>query len=101
LGLNGFSPLLPAFILREFPRGENWPNCYHVVGGDPKDYAPDTALHVLGWGITVVDQTIYLVVAIRLFANLGAPVFYVVVGEFNAEQRARAVALEAARVHAR
>lgn len=98
LGLDGFSPMLPEFILRTFGQKENWPNCYHVVGGDPRDYAADNALHVLGLGMISANGIIYLVVAIRLFANLGAPVFHVVVGEVNQEQQVRIAALEKARV---
>jgi hypothetical protein len=100
LGLDGFMPMLPPFILREFGAKENWPNCYHVVGGNPFDWAPDEALHVLGWGFPDSGHQ-YLVVLIRLFANLGAPIFQVVVGEVTEEQKARAIALGEARERTR
>lgn len=79
-GLDNFHPLLPEFIRREFATNEKWPDCYNLVGGDPTEYGPSEPLHVLGWGVAPTGGVDYLVVAIRLFAALGAPVYHVVVG---------------------
>lgn len=79
-GLDNFHPLLPEFILREFASNETWPDSFNFVGGDPTEYGPSDALHVLGWGVAPTNGMDYLVVAIRLFAALGAPVYNVVVG---------------------
>jgi hypothetical protein len=74
LGLAGFIPMLPAFIL-----GKNDRNFYYVGGTLDKSGA-GTELHELGFE---VDESNYLVVRIRLFSSLGAPVFRVVVGTKN------------------
>lgn len=94
LGLDGFKPLLlEQLILRELAPKENWCGCYRLVGGDTRDYAPDDALHVMGWGVDQRGDKHFLVVAVRLFANLGAPVFHVIAGELDQAQLERALAL--------
>ena len=59
-----------------------------ILGGDPVDYAPSDDLHNLSWGIMngQTDKRQYLTVAIRLFANLGGPVYFVIVGEPTPER---------------
>ena len=71
LGLGGFTPLL-----REFIRGEGGDR-FRYVGGEFKPGAPGAGLHEIGFEQGVTG---YLVVRIRLFASLGAPVYRVVVG---------------------
>jgi hypothetical protein len=66
LGIAGFIPMLPAFIL-----GKNDRNFYYVGGTLDKSGA-GTELHELGFE---VDESNYLVVRIRLFSSLGAPFF--------------------------
>jgi hypothetical protein len=78
-GLDGFKPVLVDLILRKLGK-ENWIDCYHWVGGNPMEYAPNNTLHLLGWGLGLVEGVNYLVAAIRLFANLESPIFHVVVG---------------------
>jgi hypothetical protein len=78
-GLDGFEPVLTDLILRKFGK-ENWVDCYHWVGGNPMEYAPNDALHLLGWGLGLVEGITYLVVVIRLFAKLETPIFHIVVG---------------------
>ncbi len=91
LGLTGFNALAPTqLILRNLGPKENWCGCYRLVGGDLQDYAPDEALHVLSWGLVPKGDQMFLVVTLRLLANLGAPVFHVVVGELSQEQLVRA-----------
>lgn len=98
LGLDGFNPLLTNSIRSRFDQPLDWPDRYDYVGGDPRDFAPCDALHQLGWGFVSRDGRDFLVVLLRLFAYLGAPVFQVVVGDFTPEQKARARALAKARV---
>jgi hypothetical protein len=81
-GLQNFKPTLTSFIRDEFddPRSD-YREKYYYVGGDPTKYAASDDLHEIGWGVFVDGNTMHLVVALRLFAYLGAPVYQVVVGE--------------------
>jgi hypothetical protein len=81
LGEDLFVPLLLSFIQRKFAKEEQYPECYHLIGGLPGDFAPSRALHELGIALTEKNGKWYLAVHIRLFANLGTPVFAAVVGE--------------------
>lgn len=81
VGLTNFKPLLPNFILRTFRRTEQYRDCFNFVGGDSRDFVSAEELHTLGHETVKFGLTTYLTVVIRLFANLGAPVFRVVVGE--------------------
>ncbi len=83
IGAEKFDPYLPAFILRKFEGAEQYPACYDLVGGNPIDIAPSEPdeLHQLGHEIFAHDGKQLLLVGIRLFANLGAPLFWVVAGE--------------------
>jgi hypothetical protein len=81
LGAGGFIPVLPTFILRHFQKAEQYPDCFKYVGGDPIDYAPSADLHTLGYETISLGSKKYLVVNVRLFGNLGAPVYRVVAGE--------------------
>jgi hypothetical protein len=83
LGTDMFEPLLPSFIRRRFSRTEQYPDCYHLIGGHSKRYAPGTALHELGLAFTQRSGRWFLSVQIRLFANLGTPVYLAVVGHLN------------------
>lgn len=83
LGLAHFAPLLPSFVLRSFEKTEQHTDCFNVVGGDPTIYAPSQSLHELGWEILSFGEKRLLIVSIRLFANLGAPVYRVVTGEMG------------------
>ncbi|WP_354077823.1 hypothetical protein [Constrictibacter sp. MBR-5] len=98
IGLGNFQPLLADFAVRSFPLREQYTDCYHLVGGDPKSYAPSEALHTLGWGVWQNGLEAYLIVCIRLFASLGAPSYVLVAGKLTCEAhheavRARAEAL--------
>ena len=73
LGLGGFSPLLLPLILGD---GAD-PGRYRYVGGQLHTSPPGTSLHEIGFED---GDAGYLVVKIRLFASLGAPVYRVVVG---------------------
>ena len=75
LGSDSFNALLPEFILN----GSGWP--YHLVGGEQNETPPSNALHELGLEYREGSDGRYLVAHIRLFANLGAPNYLVVVGE--------------------
>jgi hypothetical protein len=72
-----FRPLLRDFILSE---AKVQPRNY--IGGEFIDYPPGRNLHDASLvGITAPSGISYLVCKIRLFAQLGAPQYHVVVGE--------------------
>jgi hypothetical protein len=77
-GLEGFKPLVPDVILR---RSHRW---FRYVGGRMTGtllQPGERAHNVLrsGWWPTLGGMR--LVVEVQLFANLGAPVYHVVVGD--------------------
>lgn len=80
-GLLGFRPLLTEFITKKFKGPAMIPECYNFIGGYNDNFAPSKALHTLGHNIVCVGNNRYFVVYIRLFSNLGAPVYSLVVGE--------------------
>lgn len=83
IGARSFVPYLVPFILRKFERADHYPACYDLVGGNPDLFAPSEPeeLHQLGHEIVGHGNKRVIVVGIRLFANLGAPLFWVVAGE--------------------
>ena len=76
LGPHHFIPLLPRAIIGEDP----WlPN--HLVGGHPDAVEPSEYLNEIGLRYqTSTDGRTFIVVQIRFFGTLGAPVYRVVVG---------------------
>jgi hypothetical protein len=76
VGLAAFRPLVTDLILGKSE------NLGLYVGSSMNDPPPaDTDLHTVRWtGHTVLGRH-YVVVYIRLFADLGAPIYHVVVGE--------------------
>jgi hypothetical protein len=81
-GVAGFRPLLQEFIRRKFARDEQYLECFDLVGGAPRLYAPHPSdLHTLGHDFGSIGEKRYLLVHVRLFANLGAPIYSAVVGE--------------------
>jgi hypothetical protein len=83
VGNDMFLSLLPDLICRKFKRMEQFPECYHLVGGHSKRFPPGAALHELGLAFTERNRDVFLSTQIRLFANLGAPVYVAVVGRLN------------------
>jgi hypothetical protein len=77
IGLDGFVPLLLDHILH--PDGFPW----HFVGGIENDEPPSGFLHEIGHEERELDGKIFLVVRVRLFANLGAPSYFIVTGELK------------------
>jgi hypothetical protein len=59
LGMDGFSPLLPEFILKGLG-GDNSLSHYHLVRGDARAFAPSSTRHSLGWGACPTPQANYL-----------------------------------------
>jgi hypothetical protein len=87
IGSEKFKPYVLEFIRRDFARTEHYRKCTTYVGGDSVRYSaadPDI-LHQLGHEIRKVEGKRILSIGIRLFANLGAPVFWVAVGEMLSE----------------
>ena len=84
LGYGAFKPLLSNLITRRFRRDEQFPECIDLVGGEPALFAADNELHVLGYDLVEISGRCHMVVSIRLFANLGSPIYRVVVGEIAA-----------------
>jgi hypothetical protein len=83
IGSDIFTPLLPEFICRKFERRDAYPECYELIGGYPERHPPGSALHELGLAFTERFGEWFLSAHIRLFANLGAPVYVAVVGKLR------------------
>jgi hypothetical protein len=83
IGTDKFRPKLQEFILRKFQKDEQYPECYELVGGDPRICAPSEpdVLHQLGHSYVERNGRKLLVVGIRLLANLSGPLYLVVAGE--------------------
>jgi hypothetical protein len=78
LGLGTFLPLVTSLILD----GSNLSETF--VGGEVENPAPEPFLHkVHVFTPYYANDRCYVVVTIRLFAQLGGPVYHVVVGEQN------------------
>lgn len=75
LGVNGFNPLLREFILKDDPT----PHGFEFVGGLGRPEQPSRSLHSL----ELARQHNFIVVLVRIFANLAAPTHAVVVGTFK------------------
>lgn len=79
LGYGKFNPLLAKAIIGE----ESWQPGY-LVGGDPAQDPPSEYINEIGLrNRTSVKGHPYIVVRIRLFSNLGAPTYYVVVSSLR------------------
>jgi hypothetical protein len=80
LGLGGFEPLLPEFILGK--RDVN--DIFLFVGGDHELEPPAADLHEISIVPRPIIEGGYLAqVRVRLFARFGAPTYYVVVGRLS------------------
>jgi hypothetical protein len=76
-GLDGFNPLLVNFIL-----GNEIEKRFYYVGG-PRRFKPAYSregLHDLTLLALPVAEAVFLIARVRLFAQFGAPIYYVVVG---------------------
>ena len=94
LGLEGFNPFLCEPITRQYAGGPDiWLDRYHYVGGDPTDFAPSDALHEMNIQILPIHGKQLVVVGVRLYAILGAPLYYVVVGDLTRKVLSNAGAL--------
>lgn len=74
LGIEKFTPMLTKLILGEED------SFSYFIGGKTKSEEETNFLHDLCFDFTTFDNPSLLVVKIRLFANLGAPTYYVVAG---------------------
>jgi hypothetical protein len=87
-GIGGFNHALTNFIKEPYDDlSKKCETRFYFVGGDPTDHEPSDELHLIGWGAYVQREITYLAVAIRLFAELGAPVYHVVVGSPTSKLR--------------
>jgi hypothetical protein len=81
LGADGFKPLLRKLIEGHIGIDE----MHQLVGGQPEPNAATDSLHEIGLEQKRgANGKIYVVAKLRFFANLGAPIYYVVVGEMTA-----------------
>ena len=79
-GPKAFKPFLPDLIL------DHCQNIPDYIGNVPEDFPQDAipeALHEIKLQRKETEGAIYLVANIQLFANLGAPIYQVVVGELD------------------
>ena len=77
IGIDGFRPLVREFILGEKREFGHW------IGG-PMNFSPEPpsqSLHQLHLAYFDRDDEQYVAVYVRLFANLGGPRNYVIVGQ--------------------
>jgi HNH endonuclease len=70
---------LSSFVKHKFSPLEYDNGCFSFVGGSNISYEPSQYLHELGHGVIENNGTLFEVVYIRLFANLGTPLYLVVV----------------------
>lgn len=77
IGDSAFTPLVQNMILGSSK------DINHLVGGSFDNPPPpeDGVLHSIRWKGETVGSKHYVVVYLRLFADLGAPIYHVVVGE--------------------
>ncbi len=80
-GYGSFQPMLPPLILGK----SDAPNAAYLVGGELEAPPPSEREHELG--IIKVDNSDLLVAYVRLFANIGTPAYYAVVGRDLRSQR--------------
>lgn len=86
-----FEPILLDFIKEKTRNMENEDFRYQFWGGDHSAIPPSRYLHELGLGL-VSSTKLFLVARIRLFAFLGTPAYYVVVGFIADEKRGAVMA---------
>ncbi|MCW2275904.1 hypothetical protein GJ654_15805 [Rhodoblastus acidophilus] len=72
------SRLVPL-ILRRYERTEYDISCYDYVGGLSGDFSASGFLHEIGIGNISISRMDFTCVFVRLFANMGAPIYCVVV----------------------
>jgi hypothetical protein len=83
VGLKNVKSYLTDFIRRTFSDEDESLAPYTYVGGSPLIEPESDSLHEIGWAPVGHGYLIYVVVRIRLFANLGTPTYYVVPGYFT------------------
>ncbi|MGH6791368.1 MAG: hypothetical protein ACRECF_01325 [Methyloceanibacter sp.] len=87
-----FEPMLLDFIELKLKNVANENFRYQFWGGDESPLSPTPYLHELGLGLAQSKSKLYLVARIRLFAFLGAPAYYVVVGAVPDDKRSAVMA---------
>jgi hypothetical protein len=96
VGLGNFLPLLPNFIFGDFYKWR-----FHYIGGHSGLEPPSGALHEISIEPITAENWPYLVVRLRLFANLGSPTYRIVAGEWlSASKPAEVLLAEAGIGHA-
>lgn len=81
IGAGAFKPVLQEFITHDFKPNESFLGFYDHVGGFQGNYEKNNALHVIG--IERDQKMGRAVVAMRLFASLGGPLYVIDVGELR------------------
>lgn len=82
VGLHKFRAELTGAIRNRLGKRGRWHERHYFVGGRPQNFLPSSALHELTLLYQRVLGVWMLVVRIRLFACMGAPVYLVVVGQW-------------------
>lgn len=81
LGAGNFLPLQDSFATMSVSEDAEIHPVYRQIGGDPTvSFEPANVLHKIGWGIKTCNGMHFVQVYIRLFANIGGPVYYVLAG---------------------
>ncbi|MGE0828768.1 MAG: hypothetical protein AB7O04_05380 [Hyphomonadaceae bacterium] len=80
-----YRPFLSKVIRTGFGDTGVWKDRHYFVGGKRGRFAPSSALHELGLLVAPLGGKNIVVVRIRLFAMLGAPIYLVAVGALVGE----------------
>jgi len=74
LGYKSFEPILARFI-----RGQPLENAWHWIGSDTALPPAEPHLHDIQWCVPTIDDTIYVMVSLRLFSFVGSPRYHIIV----------------------
>src|ERR1700724_2497607 len=89
--VENFDPILPNFIDFEIPAQGRSDLRDYFVGGHVEPIASAPYLHELGLGLAPTKEQMFVVAKIRLFAFLGAPIYYVAIGTVPDSKRSAVI----------
>ena len=84
--MGDYRAVLLPFIRKKFGPTEVFPSHLDYIGSFPGNYPPSSSLHEMGADFLLHKGEVYLMVLIRLFASLGAPVYWVIVGTRRSDE---------------
>jgi hypothetical protein len=80
---DSFFPIQDVFI--RYPTNSTMRkiDLFHTIGGMPASISPSPWLHQVGWATIEANGIGYILISIRFFAYLGAPLYLVVSGQLK------------------